>query len=145
MRIACSATGNSMEAGAGLILRVDPRYFRVPNRPLKHRVGNVVRLTFVARSYGGSFRPAYARYMATVGNNFLSNTGAFTAKPTRSTRSCVRRRLRRTHGGHAFEEFWPDVKKRVFHKRKQNYFCEVRESTGKSRIVDSDAEVFSTA
>jgi hypothetical protein len=31
MRIACSATGNSMEAGAGLILREDPRYFRVPN------------------------------------------------------------------------------------------------------------------
>jgi hypothetical protein len=74
MRIACSATGNSMEAGAGLILREDPRYFRVPNRPLMHRVGNVVRLTFVARSYGGIFGPAYARYMATGGNNFLSNT-----------------------------------------------------------------------
>ncbi len=41
MRIACSATGNAMEAGAGLILREDPRYFRVPDRPLKHRVGNV--------------------------------------------------------------------------------------------------------
>jgi hypothetical protein len=119
MRMACSATGNAMEAGAGLILREDPRYFRVPNRPLKHRVGNVVRLTFVARGYGGSFGPAYARYMATVGNNFLSNTWRVHSEAN------AQHALLRTGGdfagrmaANAFEEFWPDVKKRVFHQRK---------------------------
>lgn len=30
-----SATGNAIEAGVGLILREDPRHFRVPDRPFK--------------------------------------------------------------------------------------------------------------
>lgn len=69
-----SATGNAIEAGVGLILREDPRYFRVPDRPFKARIGNVIRLTFAARGHAGSFGPAYARYMAILGTNFLSNT-----------------------------------------------------------------------
>jgi len=118
MRIACSAAGNAIEAGAGLILKEDPRYFRLPNRPLKHRVGNVVRLTFLVRGYGGSFGPAYSRYMATVGNNFLSNTWRVHSEAN------AQHSLLRTGGdfagrmaANAFAEFWPDIKKRVFHKR----------------------------
>jgi hypothetical protein len=74
MGMARSATENAIEAGVGLILREDPRYFRVPDRPFKARLGNVVRLTFAARGHAGSFGPAYARYMAIFGGNFLSNT-----------------------------------------------------------------------
>jgi hypothetical protein len=69
-----AVTGNAIEAGAGLGLREDPRYFRVPDRRFKARIGNVVQLTFAARSYHSSLGPAYARYMAIVGSNFLSNT-----------------------------------------------------------------------
>jgi hypothetical protein len=43
MGVTRSATGNAIEAGVGLILREDPRYFRVPDHPFKARVGNVVR------------------------------------------------------------------------------------------------------
>lgn len=46
MRKTSIATGNVIEASASLILREDPRYFRVPGRTFKARVGNVVRLTF---------------------------------------------------------------------------------------------------
>lgn len=115
MRIACGATGNAMEAGAGLLLREDPRYFRVPDRPFKTRAGNVVELTFASRGYDGSFRPAYARYAASFGNNFLSNTWRVHSEAD------AQHALLRTAGdfaGHmaanAWEEFWPDVKKRVF-------------------------------
>lgn len=121
MRIACGATGNLMEAGVGRMLREDPRYFRVPDRRLKSRLGNVVQLTFTARAYDGSFEPAYARYVATFGNEFLSNTWRVQSEAN------SRDALLRTAGdfagrmaANAWQEFWPDVKKRVFHIHKRN-------------------------
>ena len=74
MGMAGSVTGNAIEASAGLVLREDPRYFPVPDQPFRARVGNVVRLTFAARGGDGGFKPAYARYMAILGSNFVSNT-----------------------------------------------------------------------
>jgi hypothetical protein len=118
MRLACSATGNLIEAGAGLILREDPRYFRVPDRPLNARIGNALKLGFTARGYDGRFRPAYARYMAAFGNSFLSNTWRVDSEAN------VEGALVRTAGdfagrmtANAWDEFWPDVKKRLLHKR----------------------------
>jgi hypothetical protein len=111
------ATGNAIEAGAGLILREDPRYFRVPDRPFMARVGNIVRLTFAARGARGSFGPAYARYMAILGDNFLSNTWR-----VHSEANSHDALLRTSEGfggllaANAFEEFWPDIKRRVFHR-----------------------------
>jgi hypothetical protein len=112
-----SVTGNAIEAGVGLILREDPRYFRVPDHPFKARLGNVVRLTFAARGGGSSLGPAYARYMAIFGDSFLSNS--WRVQSEANSRDAL---LRTAEGfgevlaGNAFEEFWPDVKKRVFHK-----------------------------
>ena len=117
MGVTRSATGNAIEAGVGLILREDPRYFCLPNRPFKARVGNVIRLTFAARGHAGSSRPAYARYMAIFGNNFLSNTWRVNSEA--NTRDAL---LRASEGfggrmgANAFEEFWPDIKKLFFHK-----------------------------
>ena len=118
MRLACSATGNLIEAGAGRILREDPRYFRVPDRPVKARIGNALQLGFTARGYDRRFRPAYARYMATFGNSFFSNTWRVHSEAN------VEGALVRTAGdfagrmaANAWDEFWPDVKKRVLHKR----------------------------
>jgi len=112
-----SVTGNAIAAGVGLILREDPRYFRVPDRPFKARVGNVVRLTFVSRGDHGGFGPAYGRYMAIFGDNFLSNSWR-----VHSEANSHDALLRTSEGfggllaGNAFEEFWPDVKRRVFYK-----------------------------
>jgi len=112
-----SVTGNAIEAGVGLILRQDPRYFRLPDRPFKARVGNVLRLAFAARGGGGSFGPAYARYMALFGNNFVSNSWR-----VHSEANSHDALLRTSEGfggllaSNAFEEFWPDVKKRVLRK-----------------------------
>lgn len=107
-----------MEASASLLLREDPRYFRVPDKPLNARVGNVVWLTFTARGDHDSFRPAYARYMAMFENNFLSNTWRVHSEAN------SRDALLHTSGdiagrmvANAFEEFWPNVK-RVLHKHR---------------------------
>jgi hypothetical protein len=112
-----SATGNAIEAGVGLILREDPRYFRVPDRPLRARVGNVVRLTFAARNGYGTFEPAYARYMAKFGGNFLSNTWRVHSEA--NAKNALLRTLVDFAGrmaANAFAEFWPDIKKHVLHK-----------------------------
>jgi hypothetical protein len=113
-----SVTGNAIEAGAGLILREDPRYFRVPDRPFMARVGHVVRLVFAARSGNGSFGPAYARCMAVFGNNFLSNSWRVNSEA--NAHDALLRSAEGFGGilaANAFEEFWPDVKKWLFHKR----------------------------
>jgi hypothetical protein len=117
MRMTGIVTGNAMEASLGSVLREDPRYFRVPDRPFKARIRNVLRLTFVARKDDGSYGPAYARYVAIGGSNFLSNTWRAQSEAN------VHDALLRTAEGfagrmavNAFEEFWPDFKMRAFHK-----------------------------
>jgi len=116
--VAGSALGNAMEASGGFVLREDLRYFRVPQQPFKARVGNVVRLTFLARSQDDSVKPAYARYVGVFGSNFLSNTWR-----VRSEANAQDALLRSSEGlagrmaANAFEEFWPDLKKYFFRKR----------------------------
>jgi hypothetical protein len=112
-----SAAGNAIETGVGLGLREDPRYFRVPQQAFKTRVGNVTRLTFLARNESGKPAPAYARYIGIVGSNFLSNTWRVHSEAN------VKDALLRSSEGfggrmaaNAFTEFWPDVKRRVFRK-----------------------------
>jgi hypothetical protein len=117
MRLTGIVTGNAIEASVGLMLREYPRYFRVQDRPFKARIENIARLTFVARRDDGSYGPAYARYMAIAGNNFISNTWRVHSEAN------VQNALLRTTEGfagrmalNAFEEFWPNVKERVFHR-----------------------------
>jgi hypothetical protein len=118
MRIGCGAMGNAMEASTGLLLGEDPRYFRAPGRTLESRAGNIVRFTFLARRDTGSIGPAYARYTATLGNNFLSNTWRVHSEA--NTQEAL---LRTAEGfaarmvANAWDEFWPDIKKRVLHMR----------------------------
>jgi len=118
MGVAGSAVGNAMEASGGLVLGEDPRYFPVPQQPFKGRIGNVVRLTFLARGRDDGLKPAYARYVGVFGSNFLSNTWR-----VRSEANAQDALLRSSEGlagrmaANAFGEFWPDLKKYVFHKR----------------------------
>jgi hypothetical protein len=115
MRLTGIVTGNAMEASIGTLWGEDPRYFRVPDEPFKSRVRNIMRLTFVARRQDGNFSPAYARYIAVSGNNFLSN--AWRVDSEANNHDAVLRTLEGFAGrmaSNAFEEFWPDVKTRVF-------------------------------
>jgi len=117
MRLTGISTGNAIEASVGALCGEDPRYFRVPGESFKRRLSNAVQLTFVARRRDGHFAPAYARYMAISGNNFLSNTWRVDSEA--NTHDAVIRTADGFAGRFAsnlFEEFWPDIKNFAFHR-----------------------------
>jgi hypothetical protein len=117
MRFTGIATSNAMEAGLGSLWGEDPRYFRKPYSPFKARVLNAVQTTFTARHEDGSFQPAYARFIAISGSNFLSNTWRADREATsgHATLRIFYGVLGRM-GSNAFAEFWPDVRKLMHRK-----------------------------
>jgi hypothetical protein len=75
-------------------------------------------MMFLAYSRSGRITPAYARYLAVPGNNFLSNTWRADSEAT--PRYAVERTLTGLLGrmaGNALAEFWADVWERVFRKK----------------------------
>ena len=64
----------AMEAGLGAIWGEDPRYERTQGEAVPNRLGNVVKMTFMARNRAGNVVPAYARLIAIPGGSFLANT-----------------------------------------------------------------------
>ena len=118
MRFTGIAASNTMEAGFGALWGEDPRYVRNQNLPFKKRIGNVFLYSVAARNREGKLMPAYARYIAIPGNNFLSNTWRVSSEAT------TNQALARTGygvlaevAGNAWSEFWPDVKRIVFRRK----------------------------
>jgi hypothetical protein len=74
MRLTGVSTGNAIEATLGAAWGEDPRYFHTTNATFGARARNVADLTFRAYQPDGERHLAYARFVATFGNNFLSNT-----------------------------------------------------------------------
>lgn len=111
------AASNTVEAGLGAAWGEDPRYFRAAGEPFWNRLGHAAKFTFLAKDRDGHEMPAYARYTAIVGTNYLSNTWRPDSDAT-GERAAVRIGLGvlGRFGGNVWAEFWPDVKKRVFHR-----------------------------
>jgi hypothetical protein len=119
MRLTGISTGNAMEGGLGALWGEDPRYFRVPDRNFKGRVGNIVKMTFAAPRADGHIAPAYARLIAIPGSNFLSNT--WRADSEADAQNAALRTLYGflgRMGTNAFKEFWPDVSHHVFRRKR---------------------------
>jgi len=118
MRLTGVSTGNAMEASLGALWGEDPRYFRALGQPFGSRIGNIIKMTFLARNSDGGTRPAYARFIAIPGNNYLSNTWRANHEATAGDASVrVAIGFLGRMGGNAFSEFWPDVKEHLFHKK----------------------------
>ena len=111
MRLAGVAVSNTMESGLGAVLGEDPRYFRAPGRPFMRRVGHVMKMTFAARNHEGQIVPAYGRYAAIGGSNFLSNTWRADSDAT-ARHAAIRIGLGflARLSADTLYEFWPDVK-----------------------------------
>jgi len=114
MRFTGVATSNAMEAGFGAVWGEDPRYFRAEGQSFGRRIRNVMVMTVAARRRDGHLEPAYARYIAIPGNNFLSNTWRADSEATTNAA------LTRTLWGfvarmadNAYQEFWPSVKHKI--------------------------------
>jgi hypothetical protein len=118
MRFTGIAASNTIEAGLGALWGEDPRYVRNPNLRFKRRIGNVLLLSFTARNREGKLMPAYARYIAIPGNNFLSNTWRVSSEAT-TNQALVRTGygVLSEVAGNAWTEFWPDVKRIVFSRK----------------------------
>jgi hypothetical protein len=114
--VAGAAVSNTMEATLGSFWGEDPRYFRVPDETFGARLKNVVWLTFVARGRDGNYHPAYARYIAIPGSNFLSNTWRPNNQADNEDAA-----IRTIEGfgarmaSNAYNEFWPSISARLFH------------------------------
>ncbi len=117
MRLTGVSTGNAMEAGLGIIWGEDPRYFRAYRQNFAGRIRNVVGMSFLAHNRSGQVSPAYARYLAMPGNNFLSNTWRADSEANNRA-AAVRTGLGflGLMGKNAFTEFWPDVNRHVFRR-----------------------------
>src|ERR1700733_14988440 len=116
MSVAGNAVSNTMEAGLGAVWGEDPRYMRDPGAPFSHRIGHVVKMTFMAQNREGGMMPAYARFIAIPGSNFLSNAWRVPGDDN------VDHAIARTGlgflgrlGGNTFDEFWPDFEQKLFH------------------------------
>ena len=117
MRLTGVVTGNVIEGTLGRIWGEDPRYFRSNEHGFRSRMKYVAKTTFLAPDRSGRWRPAYARYIGNVGNNFLSN--AWRADSEADTDDAVMRCVWGVLGrmtSDAFAEFWPDVKRKIFKK-----------------------------
>ena len=115
MRLTGIATSNVMEAGLGAIWGEDPRYVRAAGAPFGSRIGHIIKMTFLAHNRDGKTMPAYARYIAVPGHNFLSNTWRADSEATVSRASLrIGLGFLGRMGGNAFEEFRPDLRQRFF-------------------------------
>ena len=116
--LSTNAVSNGMEAGLGAIWGEDPRYARDgAGVPFKSRLGRVVKWTVVARGRSGELRPAYARFIAFSSTTFITN--AWREPSDTGTEHSLQRigfSLLGRMGSNAFDEFWPDTKRKLFHR-----------------------------
>ena len=112
---------NTMEVSLGSIWGEDPRYFRVPDQTFGSRLGNVIRQTFTARNRGGDSRLAYARFIAIPGSAWIANTYLPDSIAT-NEQAAIRTAegFAARMGSNAWDEFWPDIKAKVFHHGSSN-------------------------
>jgi len=121
--VATNAVSNAMEAGLGAVWREDPRYRRDGDGvSFKSRLGHVVKWTVVAPDRNGELRPAYARFIAFTSSSFISNAWREPGDtdPEHSLGRIGLGLLGRM-GSNAFDEFWPDTKRKLFHRGVRDY------------------------
>jgi len=111
MRLTGISTGNAMEAGLGALWDENPRYVRLARGSVLARIASCLKMTVAAeRSNNNELMPAYARYVAIVGNNFLSNTWRAHSEANASHAGIrVGLGFAGRAASNAFEEFWPSI------------------------------------
>jgi hypothetical protein len=102
------------------ITRQDPRYYREGEGSIVHRGRHAFDQTFVGHTDSGKKTLPFVRFAATYGVAFLANSW----NPDRLSdrRHAVVRgtvTLAADAGNNIFDEFWPDIKKKLFHRKNQ--------------------------
>lgn len=107
------AISNTIEAGLGALWGEEPRYIPSGRRGIGARARYAIKTAFVVQRPDGHLAPAWGRLAGNTVNNLIENAwlppSATTPGQTllRSALGFVSRL-----GGNAWEEFWPDVRRR---------------------------------
>jgi hypothetical protein len=112
------AISNSIEAGLGAIWGERANYIPSHKRGIKPRLGYALKTVFLAYRPDGHLAPAWGRYAGNTVNNLIENAWLPPSVTTwqqttwRSASGFGTRAL-----GNVWEEFWPDVSRRLFHRQ----------------------------
>jgi hypothetical protein len=111
---AYGAICNTIEAGVGSLWNEDPRYRRVGDRSMWRRVHHALMATVLAPRRDGHLAPALARFGAIGATIEIENTWLPpSARTPSSTAWRVADDLIWRAVSNVFDEFWPDVRKRL--------------------------------
>jgi len=108
------AISNSIEAGLGAIWGEDPRYIAAPRGSVRSRIGYAAKTVMLAQRRDGRLAPAWGRYAGNTLNNVIENAW-LPPSMTTPTQTVVRSAagLLGRLIGNLWEEFWPDLRKRI--------------------------------
>jgi hypothetical protein len=108
------AISNTIEAGLGALWGEDPRYIPSGRKGIWPRARYAMKTVFLAQRRDGSLQPAWGRYAGNTLNNLIENTW-LPPSMTTGRQTALRSGLGMLGrlGGNAWEEFWPDVARRV--------------------------------
>jgi hypothetical protein len=119
MRLVNNSVTNGLENSAGAIWKEDPRYFRLGQGPLRHRVRHAFMRTWMSRYGDGEYRFGAAKAIGLVGGAFAQKM--WMPDSVTSNRDC----LIRIGGGYSsrflsniVREFGPEIRKLM--KRNKN-------------------------
>ncbi len=117
LRASTSTTGLLLEAGIGALWDEDPRYVRTTGKPVKGRILNAVKMSFMSRNSHGDLMPSYARFISVPSSAFITRTWRPESQTgvgrtvSRIPLSFLDRMISNT-----FNEFWPDIRKKLGRK-----------------------------
>lgn len=116
--MATGLLGNGIEAGLGAAWGEDPRYQpAAPGTSFTGRIVHAAKWTVLARNRDGEMGPAYARFIAIPAAAGISNIwrpASETGFDSFAERTAFG--FAGHFGGNTWNEFWPDVKKKLLHK-----------------------------
>jgi hypothetical protein len=108
------AISNTIEAGLGALWGEDPRYIPSARKGIWPRARYALKTSVLAQGRDGRLRPAWGRYAGNTLNNLIENAWL---PPSQTTASQTALRsgmgIVTRIGGNLWDEFWPDVVKRL--------------------------------
>ena len=105
-----------------VLLKEDPRYFRLGEGSLKHRIGYAIEQEFVCHTDKGGRSFSWSNALGAVSSGGLSNI-YYPQSDRGFGLTMSRAGISLLYGtvGALFDEFWPDIQHRLLHKHKNDH------------------------
>ena len=111
------AMGNMFTEGLfPAMLHQDPRYFRLGTGSTRHRIGYAASRVFVTHKDGGGAQFNYSEWLGNGSAVAISNAYYPDGRKFSNNATKLLGQVGTDALSQVLKEFWPDIKKRVFHK-----------------------------